>query len=276
MNAKQIITVLSEKYGFDADEALTYYESKVNTKDETASTAGSTGSRKPKRSPEQKLRDEIAELKAKIPEKKGKLLEKANAKLAELEAKLNALVPPTPAPAPAPATPEPKAKKAEKAPPAPKKAEKPKKEDDARIKRMSPQAKEELKKAFADIGVEVKADEHANAFKTYINDMSDDDFRAHKLKDHMKNFAESKKPVAKEENVEVALLPVHDTAPATDFKVEEPEAIPDEDMTEVEFNGVKYVVGDITKRVYEADEEKGDRFVGFLGLGKFKDMTVPA
>jgi hypothetical protein len=272
MNAKQIITVLSEKYGFDADEALTYYESKVNTKDETASTAGSTGSRKPKRSPEQKLRDEIAELKAKIPEKKGKLLEKANAKLAELETKLNALVPP----APAPATPEPKAKKAEKAPPAPKKAEKPKKEDDARIKRMSPQAKDELKKAFADIGVEVKADEHANTFKTYINDMSDDDFRAHKLKDHMKNFAESKKPVAKEENVEVALLPVHDTAPATDFKGEEPEAIPDEDMTEVEFNAVKYVVGDITKRVYEADEEKGDRFVGFLGLGKFKDMKISA
>ena len=257
MDAKQIITIIAEKYGFDADEALTYYESKVDAKSDTSS-------RKPKRSPEQKLRDEIAELKEKLPEKKGKFLEKAKVKLAEMEEKLAGMKPVV-VEAPAPATPPDKTKKT-KAPPAPKKE---KKEDDSRIKRMSPQAKEELKKAFTDANVEF-TDKQANDFKTYINDMSDDDFGAHKLKDHMKNFASSKTPSS-----DVAPVPVHDTK-TSDFNVQEPEAIPDEDMTEVEFNGTKYVVGDTTKRVYEADEENGDRFVGFLGIGKFKDMKVSA
>jgi hypothetical protein len=41
---------------------------------------------------------------------------------------------------------------------------------------------------------------------------------------------------------------------------------------EVKFEGLKYVVGDKTGRVYEA-RDTGDIFAGFIGVGKFKKMT---
>ena len=250
MDAKQIITILADKYGFNADEAFTYYESKVEVK--------STGSqRKPKRTQEQKLRDDIAELKASIPSKKGKFQEKAQAKLAELEAKLAAI-----APAPAPATPPKKADKEPETPKAPKKAAK--EDDDRRIKRMSPLMGKQLAKAFEEASVEFKKDT-GDEFKNYINSLTKDDFDAHNLADHMREFAKGKAPAP-------APTPAH----ATDFTPKEPEAVPDEETTDVEFNGVKYVVGNISKRVYEADDEDGDRFAGFLGLGKFADMKIPA
>ena len=52
-----------------------------------------------------------------------------------------------------------------------------------------------------------------------------------------------------------------------------PAADEDEDSTEVKFNGKEYAVGDKTGRVYECREE-GDFFVGFRGVGQFKEMKV--
>jgi hypothetical protein len=50
--------------------------------------------------------------------------------------------------------------------------------------------------------------------------------------------------------------------------------VDDADVSEVIFNGIKYVVGDISKRVYLPDEEIGDQFVGVMGIGKFEGMQV--
>jgi len=47
----------------------------------------------------------------------------------------------------------------------------------------------------------------------------------------------------------------------------------DEDFDEVTFEGKKYAIGETTKRVYEARDDK-DVFVGFKGIGKFKSLTV--
>ena len=54
-----------------------------------------------------------------------------------------------------------------------------------------------------------------------------------------------------------------------------PEEVPEEeDMIEVKFKGVDYVVGEKSHKVYRADED-GDELVGMLGDGKFKTMKLP-
>jgi hypothetical protein len=47
----------------------------------------------------------------------------------------------------------------------------------------------------------------------------------------------------------------------------------DEDCTEVNFNGKMYSVGDKSGRVHEV-HGGGDFFVGFIGVGQFKEMKV--
>jgi hypothetical protein len=49
----------------------------------------------------------------------------------------------------------------------------------------------------------------------------------------------------------------------------------DEDLHEIEFEGVKYGVFKSNKRVYQLDEVTDkDIFVGFVGIGKFKNMMI--
>jgi hypothetical protein len=49
----------------------------------------------------------------------------------------------------------------------------------------------------------------------------------------------------------------------------------DEDLHEIEFEDVKYGVFKSNKRVYQLDEVTDkDIFVGFVGIGKFKNMTI--
>jgi len=55
--------------------------------------------------------------------------------------------------------------------------------------------------------------------------------------------------------------------------VKGPDADDDEDFEETTFDGVKYVVGEKTGRIYEA-RDTGDVFAGFKGVGKFKKMTI--
>jgi hypothetical protein len=258
--AAAIISVLSKKYGFDADEALAYFN---DHKHETGSaTSISTVQRA--ENAISKTQAEIDGLKAKIPAKKGKLLEKANEKLGKLEEKLAEQLKKLEekkareAEKAAPKTPKKAGKAKEKtdAPPAPKKE---KKEDDRRIKRVSPTMVKLLTKVFEDAKSEFKK-ENGAAFAKYINELTKDDYEAKNLGDLMRDF--------------VAALAPPPSEPVKDFDAKEPEEIEGEDNTEVVFEGVKYVVGDVSRRVYEADEVNGDRFVGILGLGKFKNMKV--
>jgi len=253
--AAKIISVLSSKYEFDAAEALAYYNDHKNE-------AGSTTSISTVQRAENamnKTQADIDELKSKIPAKKGKLLENANAKLEKLEEKLaeqaKKLEEKKEREAKKASTPK-KEAKPKKEPEAPKKEpkskEEPKPEDDKRIKRMSPALTKQLTKIFEESGQDFSK-EKGQQFSKYVNELAKDDFESKNLADHMRDF-------------------VNKTAPAP----KEPEEVEDEDMTEVTFKGVKYVVGDISKRVYIADEDEGDQFVGFLGMGKFAEMKMPA
>jgi exonuclease VII large subunit len=257
--AAKIISVLSSKYGFDAAEALAYYNDHKNE-------AGSTTSISTVQRAENamnKTQAEIDDLKSKIPAKKGKLLENANAKLEKLEEKLadqakkleekkereakKTAKAETPKKEAKPKK-EPEAPKKE--PEAPKKEPKP--EDDKRIKRMSPALTKQLTKIFEESGQDFSK-EKGQQFSKYVNELSKYDFEGKNLADHMRDFVNSTAPAAKE-----------------------PEEVEDEDMTEITFKDVKYVVGDISKRVYIANEDEGDQFVGILGLGKFATMKMPA
>ena len=171
----------------------------------------------------------------------------------------------------APETPK-KAPKAKKVPDAPKKAPKePKSDDEKRIKRMSPTLTKQLTTVFQDAKKEF-VKEKGGEFAKYVNELSKEAFEAKNLSDHMRDFAgvpvPESKPVVPETKKAEPKKVVKKETPV-------PEAVPDEDMTEVTFKGVKYVVGDISKRVYEANDD-GDKFVGLLGLGKFKTMQLPA
>lgn len=53
-----------------------------------------------------------------------------------------------------------------------------------------------------------------------------------------------------------------------------PEAVEDEDLVEVNFNGVDYMVGEQSTRIYRETDNR-DEFVGYVGVGKFKDMRMP-
>ena len=195
-----------------------------------------------------------------------------DARIAAAEAKIAA----KPAQTEAPETPKKKTPKKKETPDAPKKEPKPAKSDteDKRIKRMTPTLSKQLTTVFQDAKKEFKKENGAE-FAKYVNDLTKDAFEAKNLYDHMRDFA----------GVGAAPVAVAETKPVETKKAEPkktvkketpiPEAVPDEDLVEVTFKDVKYVVGEISKRVYEANDD-GDKYVGLLGLGKFKTMQLPA
>ena len=184
---------------------------------------------------------------------------------------------------------------------APKKEEKPA-EKEKRIKRMTPLIKGQLKTALEAVKLELN-DKVQKEFVTHVETMEDDDFRACGLADHMRNFAKSKVP----EEEESASEEVVDKAAGTGLKPESkpvgvslkelqklsmtasveptgtfwdadngrfvkgPEAVEDEDVEEVTFEGKDYGVGEKSGRVYLEVNDK-DVFQGFIGVGKFKAM----
>jgi hypothetical protein len=53
-----------------------------------------------------------------------------------------------------------------------------------------------------------------------------------------------------------------------------PEAVDDEDLVEVKFGGVEYMVGEQSTRIY-LETDNRDQFVGYVGVGKYRDMKMP-
>lgn len=325
----ETVTLLSERYSFDAKEAMEYV---LNAK-----KAGSPALARAKKAADA-TRAKIAELEQKIADKKVKNAEKSTETLASLRAKLEEQMErltkfeaPTeeivPAPAPvveeeaAPKKKRTSKKKTEEVPvPAPveetqapveeekveeavpKKKRTSKKDSDApakekRIARMTPTLNKQLKSTFDDAKVEFK-DEHKKAFATFINDMSEDAFGTKSLPDHMRDFVgtfadvpavaddapPAEAPTDKKQIVKVthedllAATLVDSYGPGVYWDVTNkrfvrgPAAVADEDVMEVLFEGSAYVVGDVSKRVYLVGDT--DMFAGFVGVGKFKTMTV--
>lgn len=53
-----------------------------------------------------------------------------------------------------------------------------------------------------------------------------------------------------------------------------PEAVDDEDVVEAKFEGDYYMVGEQSTRIYQEVDNR-DVFVGYVGVGKFKNMKMP-
>jgi len=97
-----------------------------------------------------------------------------------------------------------KPKTEEKPKPAPKKEEEKKK----RIPRMSPTLATQLKTELGKVGLKYSEDDKKEfdkikkEFVTYVDDLTDDDFTGKGLADHMRDFANSKKPAEAEKKAE--------------------------------------------------------------------------
>lgn len=309
-----IIQVLGKKYKFDTSEAYEYadevmFDSKPanagagKPDDNTSVSTDSklTAIEKTRKNialwtmKHEKLVETIKEGKSKDEDKdkaaRDKLAEKLSAekeKLKKQEAKE------TKAAAP---------KEEKKTKPAPAKKD----TDEKRIKRMSPTLATQLKKCLDESKIDYSDtkvfDKLKKDFVTYIDELTENDFTAKSLPDHMRDFAKLKEETSapaeeKAEEITSAAPMILDltTLKSMDMKgnlvnlpgdstsvgifydskkgqvVTGPEEIEGEDYEEVTFDGKKYVVGENTGRVYEPSDDGPDMFVGFLGIGKFKTM----
>jgi hypothetical protein len=169
--------------------------------------------------------------------------------------------------------------------------------DDKKKTRVTRLNATQFKAAVEHEGVEFK-DEYKKEFKKYVDDMTDEEYKTGVLTDHMITLAKSKKtevPAKEPEDVaentdkvyEVSLKELQSISMLTHMGesvrlywdgdngrvVQGPDRDDDEDFEEVKFNGKDYVVGQKTGRVYEALDQ-GDVFAGYVGVLKFKMLTI--
>jgi hypothetical protein len=194
------------------------------------------------------------------------------------------------------AAPEPAPEAAPESPPA--KVVKPKKEKapaaEKRMKRVSPAITKNLEGAFDTAKMEMKKDS-PQEFAKYVNELTQDDFDARTLTDHMRDYvatiSRQLAPAEAPTDGGIENISYNDLTRMRSVLVEAygpgiywntvdkkfftgPSADEDEDVTETTMNNEAFAVGDKTQRVYkEVDGE--DTFVGFLGIGKFANMMVP-
>jgi len=181
--------------------------------------------------------------------------------------------------------------------PAEPKAEKPKKEkapaQEKRIRRMSQTFIKQLENAFDAARMEMKK-ENSQEFAKYANELTQDDFDAKSLSDHMRDYVASiarqgapaempadhnVQTLRYEELVTTKMTLVEAYGPGiywntvTKNFVTGPSADDEEEVTEAQMNDTTYAVGDSSKRVY-VSLDGSDEFAGFLGIGKFATLVV--
>lgn len=284
-----LIESMAEHYGFDADDAFDNVidvspfmvsepkeEKPIEDKNSTLEKTRHNVELWQKKLDGDKFKDEDAKLKhiAK--------LDKEKAKLQKLEPKVEPKVEPKKS-----AKAEPKAKSKET------------EEKEKRIKRMSPTLAAQLKTALESQKVEI-TDKLKKDFVKYVDDLTDDDFKAQGLTDHMRDFAQlstpSTTPVAEVVGAGSGLV-VGD-APVIDLDISElqeiemlasvdppgtywdssngrfvrgPSGDEDGDVDEVQFEGKTYAVS--TNGLVYLEINDKDVFQGHIGVGKFKNMT---
>lgn len=300
-----MVAEMAEEHRFDCDKAVDSIESSghiqtivnlMKPADEkstdTTSDDGKSVDSKTKRSPLEQARHNVQlwtkKLEAnKFPDedKKKKHIEK----LEKEQKKLTKLEGPTPKPAPE----------------AVKEPEKVKEDDkpavavaDKKVKNIPRWGKDkhgaDFKKALQENDIEYTEDLEKE-FRKLADTMSNDDWKkdGKTYLDHMRAFAKTKTVEAESEEEETSpdvhtlsldelkaikmLTPIEQPGQFWDADngrfVSGPVEEADEDFIETKFNNAMYVVGEKTGRVYKQDE-KGDVFAGFIGIGKFKTLKV--
>lgn len=177
-------------------------------------------------------------------------------------------------------------KEGKKAEPKPVKAEE-KTEAKKHVPRITPAMTTKLKEAFETVGVDWD-DKYKKEFVTHVNSLSDKQFGDMTLEGHMSHFASKHAPLTgggggalpKLKTLTVAELVkqnknLKQVSPGvfqhktTGDMVTGPAEDPDEEFEDKDHDGVSYIVGQTTKRVYKPSEEGPDEFVGYWGVGEW-------
>ena len=259
---QNIVTVLADNYGFDADEALEYVLTVKREKSPAYARAIKAI---------ETTKEKISEMEQKIASKKVRNLEKAQEKLRGLNEKLESQ--------------EEKlddvGKPKERKPRAPK--EKKEESGSKHISRMSPALADKLKETFTNFGTEMN-DKLKKAFMVYVNELTQDDYIANTLSEHIRNYvimtvrpSEEKDAEALELSELLKLKNLIDGYSAGIYwdpngkRFVTGSTDDDEDVVEAEFKDKQFMVGETTGRVYENIDDE-DIFVGYKGIGQFEDM----
>ena len=256
---QNIVTVLADNYGFDADEALEYVLTIKREKSPAYARALKAI---------ETTKEKISELEQKIAGKKVRDVEKSREKLKEMREKLDSQEEKL-EDIGKPKDPKPRAPKA-------------KKEDagSKHISRMSPALTDKLKQTFTDFGTEM-TDKTRKQFVAYVNELTSDDFAARTLTEHMRDYViMTVRPSEEKEAETVDLSELKNLIDgysagiywdAIGKRFVTGKSDDDEDIVEVEFNSKTFMVGETTGRVYENIDDE-DIFVGYKGIGQFTSM----
>jgi hypothetical protein len=227
-----------------------------------------------------KLNEKIAGGKSKIPDKDEENKTKLEEKISEIQTKISEIIAKESAPKPE------------------KKGAAPKTEAKAEAKhipRITPAMTKKLKDAFETVGAPWD-DKYKKEFVDSVNGLSEEDFAAYGLEGHMSKFANTHAPSAaggggggggpsttksltvtklKEMNEHLTEMSAGVYQHKTTKNVfSGPEEDSDEELEDVEVDGVDYVVGQNTKRVYKPQDDGPDVFVGYWGVGKFYEASL--
>jgi uncharacterized coiled-coil protein SlyX len=256
---QNIVTILADNYGFDADEALEYVLTVKREKSPAYARALKAI---------ETTKEKISELEQKIASKKVRDIEKSQEKLRGMREKLDSQ--------------EEKLDDIGKPKESKPRAPKAKKEDagSKHISRMSPALTDKLKQTFTDFGTEM-TDKTRKQFVAYVNELTSDDFAARTLTEHMRDYViMTVRPSEEKEAETVDLLELKNLIDgysagiywdAIGKRFVTGKSDDDEDIVEVEFNSKTFMVGETTGRVYENIDDE-DIFVGYKGIGQFTSM----
>ena len=262
-----VVDTLAENYGFDAVTAFEYVIAVKREKSPAYLRAVNAIAKTQEKIDEQRAK--ISAGKVRNREKADEKLTKMLEKLGEQQSRLESVGKPK---EPKPRAPkEPKTETVSK-----------------RLSKLSEEMTAKLKEIFSGLGGEMGSKEKKE-FVKYVNELTDDDFFPKPLADHMRDYAAmcTKPPVndtvtaltheqlRKRKNLTAGhKVGVFWDADAKEF-VTGPDEDGDEDMTEVNFDGMDYVVGENTGRVYIVDSTGGgDAFVGYLQIAEFAEMSI--
>jgi hypothetical protein len=256
---QNIVTILADNYGFDVDEALEYVLTVKREKSPAYARALKAI---------ETTKEKISELEQNISAKKVRNLEKSQEKLRGMREKLESQEEKL----------EDIGKPKERKPRAPK--EKKEESGTKHISRMSPALADKLKDTFAGFGTEMN-DKMKKAFMVYVNELTQDDYIANTLTEHIRNYVIMTVRPSEEKDAETVdlseLKNLIDGYSAGIYwdpngkRFVTGSTDDDEDIVEVEFKDKTFMVGETTGRVYENIDNE-DIFVGYKGIGQFEDM----
>lgn len=150
--------------------------------------------------------------------------------------------------------------------------------EDVRVTKLSGALLESFKTAMEANGLTVSA-ESKKAFTTYANAMSSDDYAKNTLEVHMNNFA-SKPTVLTVTELNKQNDDLEEVSPGIYRNTKNkkiltgPPELDDEEFDDTTVEGVEYVLGQTTKRVYRTNPDGPDTFVGYWGVAKFYDCDL--